>query len=149
VQIVNGEGSTASTNGAGNLVIGYDQSPQEQTGSHNLILGALQTFTSYGGIDAGVGNTISAPYASVSGGGLNTASGEGSSVSGGSQNTASGLRASVSGGFLNTASGAASAWIGGGFLNGITVKGAGEEGRFAAIFGGKENQTSQNYAAIP
>jgi hypothetical protein len=149
VQIVNGEGSTASTNGAGNLVIGYDESPQEQTGSHNLILGTLQAFTSYGGIDAGFGNTISAPYASVSGGGLNTASGAGSSVSGGSQNTASGFRSSVSGGFLNVASGAASAWIGGGFRNMITVKGAGEEGRFASIFGGKENKTSQEYAAIP
>src|SRR6202035_4175162 len=42
VQIVNGEGKTASVNGEGNLVIGYDENPGTvrgtpgaQTGSHN------------------------------------------------------------------------------------------------------------------
>lgn len=39
VQIPNGEGSTNTTNGAGNLIIGYDENPQTQTGSHNLIGG--------------------------------------------------------------------------------------------------------------
>jgi hypothetical protein len=31
VQVVNGEGSTATVNGAGNLVSGYDETPQVQT----------------------------------------------------------------------------------------------------------------------
>jgi hypothetical protein len=35
VQIVNGAGSTAKTNGAGNLVLGYDEGAGEQTGSHD------------------------------------------------------------------------------------------------------------------
>src|SRR5207245_2416090 len=38
LQIVNGEGKTATTNGAGNLIIGYDESPGTQSGSHDLIL---------------------------------------------------------------------------------------------------------------
>jgi hypothetical protein len=49
VQIVNGEGKTASVNGEGNLVIGYDENTENkhaQTGSHDLILGEQQTFIS-------------------------------------------------------------------------------------------------------
>jgi hypothetical protein len=179
VQIVNGEGRTASTNGEGNLVIGYDEEPGEQTGSHNLVLGELQKFTSYGGIIAGQGDAISAPFASVSGGLNNAASGELSSVSGGYENratgpaawvgggfanTASGTQSSVSGGGRNTASGALSSvsggienkaetegsWIGGGYKNEVFSKAAfGEEGISASIFGGKENKTAKDYEAIP
>ena len=43
VQIVNGEGTTATTNGENNLVIGYDEEPGDQGGSHNLILGPPST----------------------------------------------------------------------------------------------------------
>src|SRR5438094_794188 len=41
VQVVNGAGATASVNGRGNLVVGYDENPsaRPQTGSHDLILG--------------------------------------------------------------------------------------------------------------
>jgi hypothetical protein len=39
VQLVNGEGHTATTNGEGNLVLGYDENPGEQTGSHDLVVG--------------------------------------------------------------------------------------------------------------
>jgi hypothetical protein len=134
VQIVNGAGKTESTNGEGNLVIGYDEEPGEQTGSHNLVLGEAQKFTSYGGIVAGLGNAISAPFASVGGGSHNTASGERSSVSGGDGNKAST--------FL--------AWIGGGFKNEVfgTAKGE-EQGALASIFGGKENKTAKDFDAIP
>jgi hypothetical protein len=147
VQVVNGEGKTDSVNSEGNLVIGYDENAgnHEQTGSHDLILGEEQTFTSYGGNLAGETNTISAPFASVTGGEVNTASGEGSSVSGGQRNLASGFESSVSGGQLNQAgfissvSGGAlnrattggTSWVGGGRQNSAT-------GAFASIFGGKE-----------
>jgi hypothetical protein len=141
VQIVNGEGKTASENGAGNLVIGYDELPKEQTGSHNLILGALQAFTSYGGIDAGVGNTISAPYASISGGALNTASGNASSVSGGSQNISSALRSSVSGGMGNTASGNLSS-VSGGAENKA-------KGIASSILGGRLQETTKEFETKP
>lgn len=166
VQIVNGEGKTNTTNGRGNLVIGYNETPGTQTGSHNLILGGEQTFTSYGGILAGFKNTISGPYASVSGGYVNTASGEWASVTGGYGNTASGERssvtggsesiaskgnASVSGGAKNTASGS-SASVTGGINNtansiGASVSGGSEnkaEDFYASITGGRENKVTTN-----
>jgi hypothetical protein len=171
VQIVDGEGSTFAVNGSGNLVIGYDEGPGTQSGSHNLVLGTSQTFTSYGGIDAGAGNTISAPYASITGGSAGLASGQAASVTGGFENKATGTEASVSGGglnvasfkeasvsggFTNTASGenasigggennkatATFAWVGGGFRNTVS-------GFTASIFGGFEHATSASYEAIP
>jgi hypothetical protein len=170
VQIVNGEGTTESTNGEGNLVIGYDEAPGEQSGSHNLVLGARQTFTSFGGIVAGQSNRVTAPFASVTGGEFNTASGEWSSVSGGELNTASGEWSSVSGGASNTASGkwgsisggdgntasgqSASvsggernlangviAWVGGGFENTA-------EGTAASLSGGDKNTASAAASSV-
>ena len=73
VQIVNGAGKTESTNGEGNLVIGYDEGSKPQTGSHNLIMGLEQDVTSFGGIAGGAFNTITAPFASVLGGDDNEA----------------------------------------------------------------------------
>jgi hypothetical protein len=151
VQLVNGEGITSSTNGEGNLVIGYDENVEKrnQTGSHDLIVGAEHEFTSYAGLVAGGKNAITGKYASVTGGVFNVAGNAFASVSGGKENTASGVAASVSGGFVNGAT-TFSSWVGGGFVNKITSKGTvGEEGEFAAIFGGKENKTAANYAAIP
>jgi hypothetical protein len=186
VQIVNGEGKTASVNGEGNLVLGYDEHlilcepsfsrspckpgekelevPYEQTGSHDLLLGTANSFTSYGGVVGGEHNLVSGPFASALGGEANTASGEYSATLGGVENTASGVWSVVSGGRLNGAIGPQSSvsggegnrafadvsWIGGGFENKITNNGKpGEEGLFAAIFGGKELSTSINYNAIP
>jgi hypothetical protein len=181
VQIVNGEGATETTNGAGNLVIGYDELRETgvnefapQTGSHNLVVGISQSFTTYGGLLAGVANTLSAPWTSVSGGIGNTASGSFASVSGGIGNTASGLNASVSGGVDNVASGfqasvsggdentAAAEYssISGGVKNLIPHNGhqlqwigGGQEneaaGNRSAIFGGKGNTATGEFEAIP
>jgi hypothetical protein len=115
VQIINGEGATATNNGEGNLVIGYDENEgkHQQTGSHNLILGFQQTFTSFGGIIGGYDNTITAPFASVSGGSANTASEDYATVDGGYKNTAGGEYALVGGGRENKASGNFSAILGG------------------------------------
>ena len=156
LQIVNGEGKTNTTNGAGNLVIGYDQSreqaceevheecipgiPGRQTGSHNLIVGSGQSFTSYGGIVAGLVGTITAPYASVTGGFQNEASGERASVSGGSTNRASALFASVSGGALNKASGF-SASVSGGIQDTAS-------GLFSSVSGGHKNTASAGFSSI-
>jgi hypothetical protein len=141
VQILNGEGATESTNGEGNLVIGYDELPRTQTGSHNLIIGDAQSFSSYGGIVAGLENTISGPDASVTGGVANEASGSLSSISGGERNKAIVEGTSVSGGLANSAENFFS-WIGGGRLNKV-------EGAFSAIFGGKELTAKGEYEAIP
>jgi hypothetical protein len=169
-QVVNGEGTTESVNGKGNLVIGYDESPGTQTGSHNLILGGIQSFSSVGGIVAGLANTITEPYASVTGGFGNIASGIYSSVGGGAnnkasaafatvdggeQNKASGQAASVSGGSGNTASGGV-AVVSGGFGNtankyATSVTGglanvAGEA--YASVTGGNKNTASGNSSSV-
>jgi hypothetical protein len=88
VQIVSGSGATnAAVNGEGNLIIGYDESPGTQTGSHNLILGVAQTFTNYGAIVGGSHNTSKGIYSAVFGYG-NSANGGESTVTGGRSNAA-------------------------------------------------------------
>jgi len=108
LQVVSGEGSTdADVNGTGNIIIGYNEdNTSDKSGSHNLVVGYGHTYSSYGGIVVGYGNSITGDYSSVSGGASNTASGQYSSVSGGLSNTAEGVWSSVLGGYGNTASGA-------------------------------------------
>jgi hypothetical protein len=129
VQVVNGAGKTASRNGAGNLVIGYDEGAGAQTGSHSLVLGSEQAYTGWGAIVAGTNNTAAGAYdvvfgfqnvaegaeASVTGGFKNKAGNLQASVSGGSGNVASGSSASISGGVENVASGRGSSVSGGTF----------------------------------
>jgi hypothetical protein len=107
VQIVNGSGATnGPVNGRGNLIVGYNElrgSGDDRTGSHNIVVGSFNNYSSFGGLVAGSTNTISAQYANVRGGVYNTASGNYASVSGGESKTASGGVASVSGGGNNTA----------------------------------------------
>jgi hypothetical protein len=156
IHIVSGSGATHDSTGLGNLVIGYDDDTADQTtidaardGSHNLIVGDDNTFTSGGGLVAGYlngigseyasvsggeGNTANAPYSSVSGGESNTASGEGASVSGGDSNLASGLEASISGGDGNLASGKLSSVNGGQFNT--------ASGNFSSVAGGENTSAS-------
>ena len=110
LQVVSGSGETAeAVNGTGNIIIGYDEdSGNDKSGSHNLVVGSGHTYSSYGGIVVGYNNSITGYYSSVSGGESNTASGWSSSVSGGGSNTASGGASSVLGNagitFLNNSS---------------------------------------------
>jgi hypothetical protein len=99
-----------SLTGLGNLIVGYNERinvrsfPSElRTGSHSLVVGRFQSYSSFGGFVAGSSNEITAAHASVCGGTDNKASGQFSSVSGGHGNLASGAAASVSGGELRTA----------------------------------------------
>jgi hypothetical protein len=111
----NGMGSTETTNGLGNLIVGYNESRQEEnvrTGSHNVVVGQRHNFSRFGGVVVGQDNAISGDFASVSGGRFNTASSLGAVVSGGSVNTASGIDATVSGGRNRTAEGAFD-WVAG------------------------------------
>jgi hypothetical protein len=142
IHIESGSGATddhGNPTGLGNLIIGYNEAPAGfipggRGGSHNLVIGKLNSFTqaAFGGLVAGEGNTISNEgvsisggingiasglYSSISGGAANTASGSQSSVTGGYVNTASGLLASVTGGEKNVASGPGTVVIGG---NGVT-----------------------------
>jgi hypothetical protein len=112
IHIRSGSGATddnlshgGSLTGLGNLIIGYDEveSANNRGGSHNLVVGMGNLFTSsaFGGLVVGHGNEISAAEASVSGGEFNWASANFSSVSGGELNRASGLLSTISGGVSN------------------------------------------------
>jgi len=139
-------------------------------GSHNIIIGDEHNYSSYGGLVAGNGNTISRKFASVIGGRKNTASGIGSSISGGQNNTASGPYSSVSGGDVNIASGNSSS-VSGGVINiasniGSSVSGGERNvadglvssvsgglrnkssGESSSISGGSENRVSGNFSSI-
>ncbi len=149
------------TNGLGNLIIGYNESralwggTDTRTGSHNLILGQLQDFSSFGGLVAGACNTVSGAYASADGGDTNIASGDFSAVIGGESNTASGGNASVSGGENNIAASLFSS-VSGGQLNTANGTDSAVSGGLAniaggvgtSISGGQSNTTCNEFSAI-
>jgi hypothetical protein len=153
LRIVNGLGGTETTNGLGNLIVGYNEERgggyDNRTGSHNVVIGSQHNFSSFGGLIVGTRNGISGRFASVSGGLNNTASGDQASVSGGFLNTASGDQASVSGGFNNTAS-EFEASVSGGVTNTASGNGASVSGglrntaeaRGSSISGGIMNRTN-------
>jgi hypothetical protein len=144
LRIVNGLRATATANGLGNLIVGYneprDDGDNERTGSHNVVVGLGHNFSRFGGLVVGRQNAIPGAFASVSGGFDNTANGDNASVSGGIFNRASGPSASVSGGFDNMARGNAAVVSGG---NGNTAS-----GDTAAVSGGHGNTASGDTAAI-
>jgi len=155
VQIVNGKDMTDSTNGTGNLIIGYnevrvlrpgktcDSTPEDcnrRYGSHNLVIGIFDNYSAYGGMVVGNKNEISGQWASVSGGIDNRASGDISWVSGGYQNTASGFVSSVSGGTLNEASGRLSS-VSGGLANEAS-------GQLSSVSGGHLNTADGEESSV-
>jgi hypothetical protein len=159
VHIRSGSGATNEdpTVGLGNLIIGYNElrgTGDIRTGSHNLVVGSKQNYSSYGGLVAGSYNTISGAYASVSGGADNIASGFYSSVSGGRNNEASGLYAFVGGGGGLTADGNEafghySAILGG--MKNIAGDSALSDhslGQQSTVSGGSSNTASGNYASV-
>ena len=176
LRIVNGLGKTSCgaedapipdcPNGLGNLIVGYNEgrvafpgnpprTDNIRTGSHNVVVGTGQNYSSFGGLVVGFQNSISGNFASVSGGAENLATGNFSSVSGGHLNLASGAASSVSGGFGNRAQGE-NASISGGQDNGASGKGASVSGGFensafghlASVSGGNENQASGALSSI-
>ncbi len=151
LQIESGAGSTnAPVNGLGNLIIGYNGNPGTQTGSHNLVLGDGQAFTSYGGILAGSGNSITAPDDSVIGGSDNSATAQDAVVAGGDDNLATAPGASVSGGCNNLA-GPGTPPSGGCNGDGLETVSGGyanqASGQFSAISGGDQNKAEGQYSS--
>jgi hypothetical protein len=183
LQVVNGTNSTESINGAGNIIIGYDEpitltatpvcsratnnagfqlrdeaaclagggvfSTQHKTGSHNLVLGSQNNYSSAGGIVAGRGNYINELYASALGGILNVSSGRGSVIVAGQSNVALERSSVVVSGISNEASGGHSAILGGaGNVTGdqSSTVGGGERnaaiGLAASVGGGGRNTAS-------
>lgn len=117
LHVRSGSGSTiGAVNGRGNLIIGYNEasaSGSARTGSHNLVMGRLNSYESYGGIVGGVSNRISGSFASVLSGDSNVASASGGVIVSGLQNTVSGTRSVVISGWRNNAGGLDSAVLGG------------------------------------
>jgi len=168
LQVVNGTGNTASINGLGNMIIGYnldnldtsiqvcadgsfaDQvscesngsvwSNSHKTGSHNLVIGDANSYSSYAGMVAGNENFINRGTATVTGGYKNISSGFSASVNGGELNTASGLRSVVIGGRVNNSSGSVSVVSGGQFNT--------ASGFIAAISGGESNQAIGSVSVV-
>jgi hypothetical protein len=75
LHVVNGTGATDGiTNGLGNVIIGYNEFRtgedvvNDRSGSHMLVVGRSNNYTSFGGIVVGVWNSTTGRYASVSGG---------------------------------------------------------------------------------
>jgi hypothetical protein len=106
VSILDGSGGTESNTGLGNLIVGYNEDggfAVSRTGSHNLVVGTEHSYTSFGGLVAGQGNSIQGRYNSISGGNSNVTKAFWSSVSGGTFNQALGDYSTVSGGGFNSA----------------------------------------------
>lgn len=158
VMIVDGTVATESTSGLGNFQVGYNELSgfgDNRTGTHNLIVGSRNNYSSYGGMVVGDSNSIVAKYAVVSGGFENTASGSYASVSGGRANISSFDSSSVSGGVLNTANGEYSSISGGGrnLANGIRSSVSGgffnlASGAYASVSGGEFNTADGGFTSI-
>jgi hypothetical protein len=141
LQVINGTGVESTVNGTGNLILGYDEKPGAQTGSHNLLLGGLgNSYSSYGGLVGGFANTISGPYDSVLGGAANTASATASMITGGYSNKTTTNYATVSGGCSNLA-GSGTPTINSGCT-------AAHPGYFASVLGGVGNQASAQNSSV-
>lgn len=149
IRVDNGTGQTASSNGLGNIVVGYDLpdttdspvcskgnlfaqsvceadggvwSSSHKSGSHNIVVGDRHNYTSTGGMVVGENNNILRSNASA--------------VSG-TGNTAVGLSSAVFGGLNNMASGFASVAVGGGDPS----SGNWAAGDYSLVAGGALNST--------
>lgn len=76
IRVQNGLGVTTSTNGKGNLIVGYDEQDgyiqcfgeaPDRSGSHNVVVGHDHAYSSYASIICGRLNKSIAPYTTVLG----------------------------------------------------------------------------------
>lgn len=147
LQVVNGMGTTNTTNGCGNLIIGYNEAPSSgaaawptvRTGSHNLILGRFHSHASFAGLLSGEMNrtTAAAPSSCVVGGSEGSVNGDRSVVIGGHEGKANSDRCIVMGGFDNGSNGATLSVVIGGTNNRADAGNS-------SILGGSHNTTSSS-----
>lgn len=139
VQIVNGLGATngyplapssfdgnlTQVNGLGNLILGYNETDagSVRTGSHNLIVGRNNDYTSFASLVAGTDNDLLAPASSIAGGFHNVTSAVHSAILGGEDNATAGERSAIGGGISNRAN-ALRSWISGGQGNNANASAA-------------------------
>lgn len=93
VYVQSGSGATdGAVNGLGNLIVGYDEAntwkTSDKSGSHNLIIGTGNNYSSWGSAIFGTENESTAPVSAVLGGDRNTVAYEGAVIVTGYQNEA-------------------------------------------------------------
>jgi hypothetical protein len=143
VQVVDGSGNTSgAVNGRGNLIVGYNltEAGEVRTGSHNLVVGDLHSYTSFGGFVAGMDNRVDGVFSTVAGGATNVASGTRSSVLSGYGNRATGLDSTVVAGWDNTVTGEA-AVVAGGRENTA-------QGQSSMVTGGRDNTATDSQSVV-
>lgn len=143
LQLVNGSGDSATTNGRGNLILGYGETSPGllRTGSHNFVGGYRNSHTGWGGILGGRENLIADECSSVTGGLMNAALGQYSSISGGAGGEAEGRYASIAGGEANSATENA-ATVAGGRRNTVTAPWGSIAGGFQNLVDGSNSSVS-------
>ena len=158
LQIVNGMERSASTNGLGNLILGYNEARTSGTevcsigaDANDVPLFDEATCSAAGGVWAlnhksgshylvvGPENNFSR-WSGIVVGWSNTANHSYAAVSGGAQNTASGFASSISGGVQNAATNSYASVVGG------TANEA--RGSFATVSGGNSNIASGNGSTV-
>jgi hypothetical protein len=154
IHIVDGSGTTASVNGLGNLIIGYDEFPTtyaygDRGGSHNLVMGSQNKFNtwSYSGIVNGVGNLIGGQEDVILSGSGNRITGNvspeyhafGVIVTGGGQQLFDAPESAIVGGSGNDIE----------YINSVILGGTNNSngGVYSVILGGQGN-TVQHYTGI-
>jgi len=155
VQVVNGMGHTERSNGRGNLIIGYNATrfdakgkplTLKRTGSHYIVVGNGNEYTSFAGVVFGLNNTATGHYASVLGGIASSANSRFSSVLGGNNNHTHGEYSAISGGSGNRTFGIASSISGGAFnIAGTTNP---QTGVHAHVAGGNNNTATANNSSV-
>ena len=154
LQILNGAGTTSAANGAGNLILGYNENAGTQTGSHSFVSGRGNSFSSFGQLVNGTNNKATGAWASVLGYN-NSVSGAYSTVVGGYSNQVSGFASTIVAGHDNTAQGSTNAIVGGnknltGGDSGTIVSGFNNvaSGAESAILGGNGNSAFGRWSTI-
>lgn len=152
--------ATASNGGliadeAGCLAAGGVFASQHKSGSHNLVMGAQNNYSSAAGIVAGRGNFINQFFASNLGGTANVASGRFSVIVAGQENKTSEAGAAILGGAANIASGRTSTVSGGSSNNASTVGASVSGGAFgtasgpqSSVHGGIRNIASGPFSSV-
>jgi hypothetical protein len=139
--VTNGSGSTQSTNGKGNLIMGYNAyTDEERTGSHNIIVGDNNTFTSTASLIVGDDHSLAGHGSAIIGGELNLLSGDASVIIGGYTTDIAANLATALGGAHNTVTGTYATAIGG-YSNTAS-------GDFSTAGPGRENTASGEYSSV-
>ncbi len=142
--------ATATANGLGNLIIGYNELPNpniaqpgERGGSHNLVMGRWNKFfdTSFSSFIGGQWNVVRGFESAVISGYHNNLNGVHSVIVGGSQNGEGGGESVIVGGYFNGDGGSRNVVLGG-----ITNQLA---GNYSVLLGGRDQRGNGDNQIFP